>query len=126
MTNILNRFLIALAATALCAGAVTAQGRDPAYAAARAAGEIGEQPDGYLGVVGAGTPALRALVNSINISRKAVYTNGAAAGSTIEQFAFVSGCNLIAKTVPGEKYKTPSGEWKTRTSAPPERDQRCV
>jgi uncharacterized protein YdbL (DUF1318 family) len=126
MTNIHTRFAIALAATALCAGTVTAQGRDPAYAAARAAGEIGEQPDGYLGVVGAGTPAIRALVNSINISRKAVYTNGAAAGSTIEQFAFVSGCNLIAKTVPGEKYKTPGGEWKTRTSAPPERDQRCV
>jgi uncharacterized protein YdbL (DUF1318 family) len=126
MTKNHTRFLIALAATALCAGTVTAQGRDPAYAAARAAGEIGEQPDGYLGVVGAGTPAIRALVNSINISRKSVYTNGAAAGSTIEQFAFVSGCNLIAKTVPGEKYKTPGGEWKTRTSAPPERDQRCV
>jgi uncharacterized protein YdbL (DUF1318 family) len=126
MTKTHARFLIALAATALCAGAVTAQDRAPAYAAARAAGQVGEQPDGYLGVVGEGTPAIRALVNSINISRKSVYTAGASGGSTIEQFAFVSGCNLIAKTVPGEKYKTPGGEWKTRTSAPPERDQRCV
>ena len=33
----------------------TAQERDPAYAAARAAGQIGELPDGYIGVVG--TPA---------------------------------------------------------------------
>ncbi|MES2045252.1 MAG: YdbL family protein [Pseudomonadota bacterium] len=126
MTMNHSRFLIALAATALFAGAVNAQARDPAYAAARAAGQIGEQPDGYLGVVGEGTPAIRALVNSINISRKSVYTASASGGSTIEQFAFVSGCNLIAKTVPGEKYKTPAGEWKTRTSAPPERDQRCV
>ena len=126
MTKTHARFLIALAATALCAGPVTAQGRDPAYAAARAAGQVGEQPDGYLGVVGDGTPAIRALVNNINIQRKAAYTRGAGAGATIEQFAFVSGCNLIAKTVPGEKYKTPGGEWQTRTSAPPERDQRCV
>jgi uncharacterized protein YdbL (DUF1318 family) len=126
MTMNHSRFLVAFAATALFAGAVNAQARDPAYAAARAAGQIGEQPDGYLGVVGEGTPALRALVNSINISRKAVYTTSASGGSTIEQFAFVSGCNLIAKTVPGEKYKTPSGVWKTRTSAPPERDARCV
>lgn len=126
MTTTHARFLIAIAATALCAGAVTAQGRDPAYAAARAAGQVGEQPDGYLGVVGDGTPAIQALVNSINIQRKSIYTKGAAGGSTIEQFAFVSGCNLIAKTVPGEKYKTPGGLWKTRTSAPPERDSRCV
>jgi uncharacterized protein len=27
--------------------------RDPAYAAARAAGKVGEQADGYLGIVGA-------------------------------------------------------------------------
>ncbi|MFA5964261.1 MAG: YdbL family protein [Sphingomonas sp.] len=126
MTKTHARFIVALAAMSLCAGTALAQERDPAYAAARAAGQVGEQPDGYLGVVGEGTPAIRALVNSINIQRKSVYTKGAAASSTIEQFAFVSGCNLIAKTVPGEKYKTPGGEWKTRTSAPPERDSRCI
>ncbi|HEX8554635.1 MAG TPA: DUF1318 domain-containing protein, partial [Sphingomonas sp.] len=32
--------------------------RDPAYAAARAAGTVGEQPDGYLGVVGGGSADL--------------------------------------------------------------------
>lgn len=100
--------------------------RDPAYQAARSAGEIGEQPDGYLGVVGAGNADLRKLVNSINIQRKAKYTQSAAAGATVEQMAFASGCNLILKTVPGEKYQTPGGEWKTRTAAPPERDARCV
>jgi uncharacterized protein YdbL (DUF1318 family) len=100
--------------------------RDPAYQAARSAGQIGEQPDGYLGVVGAGTADLRALVNSINIQRKAKYTQSAAAGATVEQMAFASGCNLILKTVPGEKYQTPSGEWKTRTAGAPDRDPRCV
>jgi uncharacterized protein YdbL (DUF1318 family) len=100
--------------------------RDPAYQAARSAGQIGELPDGYLGVVGAGSAELRALVNSINIQRKAKYTQSAAAGATVEQMAFTSGCNLILKTAPGEKYQTPTGEWKTRTAAPPERDPRCV
>src|SRR3546814_18621357 len=88
--------------------------RDPAYAAARAAGQIGEQPDGYIGVVGAATPDLRALVNNINIQRKAAYTKQAASGATVEQMAFVAGCNLILKTTSGEKYKAPDGPWKTR------------
>ncbi|MEO7687805.1 MAG: YdbL family protein [Sphingomonas sp.] len=122
-----SKLLIAAAALAL-AGLSTAAfaQRDPAYQAARSAGQIGELPDGYLGVVGAGTPELRALVNSINIQRKAKYTQSAAAGATVEQMAFTSGCNLILKTAPGEKYQTPAGEWKTRAAAAPERDPRCV
>ena len=118
--------LAGLIATAAIAGVAFAQGRDPAYAAARAAGQVGEQPDGYLGIVGASTPALQAMVNDINIQRKAAYTRGAAAGGTVEQFAFVSGCNLILKTAPGEKYRAPDGSWKTRTASAPERDPRCV
>ncbi|WP_454278323.1 YdbL family protein [Sphingomonas sp. Marseille-Q8236] len=101
--------------------------RDPAYAAARAAGQVGEQPDGYLGIVGTATAELRTLVNSINIQRKAAYTQKAqASGATVEQMAFTSGCNLIAQTVSGEKYKTPEGVWKTRTGAAPERAPACV
>jgi hypothetical protein len=107
-------------------GAAWAQ-RDPAYAAARSAGQVGEQPDGYLGIVGAATADLRALVSSINIQRKSAYTAKAqASGATIEQLAFTSGCNLIAQTAPGEKYQTPGGTWRTRTAAAPERDARCV
>lgn len=115
----------ALAAALFGAGAAIAQ-RDPAYQAARSQGLVGEQVDGYLGIVGTPTPELRALVNNINIQRKAKYTESAANGATVEQFAFTSGCNLIAKTVPGEKYQTPGGLWKTRTDLPPERDSRCV
>jgi uncharacterized protein len=100
--------------------------RDPAYAAARAAGQVGEQVDGYLGIVGEPTPALRALVNNINIQRKAAYARQAGNGATIEQFAFVSGCNLILQTQPGEKYQTPGGAWATRSAGAPTRDPRCV
>ncbi|MBY0519926.1 MAG: YdbL family protein [Sphingomonas sp.] len=116
---------VALAVVGVSGGAALAQ-RDPAYQAARAAGEIGEQTDGYIGIVGNATPALRALVNNINIQRKAAYTQSAAASATVEQFAFTTACNLIARTAPGEKYQAPDGSWKTRTSAPPERDPRCI
>ena len=119
--------LIALAtAGAVVATSAYAQ-RDPAYAAARASGEVGEQPDGYLGIVGGATPTLRALVNNINIKRKAAYTQKAtSSGSTVEQMAFVSGCNLIGQTSAGEKYQTPTGEWATRGAGAPTRDARCV
>ena len=118
-----------VAAAAALAGLSTAAfaQRDPAYAAARAGGEVGEQPDGYLGLVGAASGDLRALVNNINIQRKSAYTQKAqASGATVEQLAFTSGCNLILQTNPGEKYKTPNGVWKTRTAGAPDRDSRCV
>lgn len=120
---------IAILSVAVLAAAGTAYAyaqRDPAYSAARSAGQIGEQTDGYLGIVGGATPELRALVNKINIQRKAAYTQGAQAGSTVEQFAFVSGCNLIARTQAGEMYQAPDGSWKKRGSGAPERDPRCV
>jgi uncharacterized protein YdbL (DUF1318 family) len=118
----------ALALTAALAVAIPSAmaQRDPAYEAARSAGQIGEQPDGYLGFVTAPTPAVRALVTDLNIKRKAAYTNGAPAGSTVEQFAFTTACNLIAKTKSGEKYKAPDGSWQTRGSDAPIRDSRCI
>jgi hypothetical protein len=124
----MRKFWMAMAvlATVGAAGAVWAQ-RDPAYAAARSAGQVGEQPDGYLGVVGSASAELRALVSKINIQRKSAYTQQAgASGATVEQFAFTSGCNLIAQTAPGEKYQAPGGAWRTRGAGAPERDPRCV
>ncbi len=103
-----------------------AQGRDPAYAAARAAGEVGERPDGYLAVIGAGSTALRRMVDDLNIKRKAVYAEHAAAqGTTIEAYALASACHLILQTQPGEKYQAPDGQWHARTEATPLRDPRC-
>jgi uncharacterized protein len=118
--------LLGLGAALLGTAPAQAQ-RDPAYQAARQAGQVGEQPDGYLGHVTPPTPEVRALVLDINIKRKDAYTKSAAAnGSTVEQFAFTTGCNLIARTLPGEKYKSPGGQWLTRGSGPPERDSRCL
>lgn len=120
--------LFALAA-ALVVGTVAAPAmaqRDPAYAAARAAGTVGERTNGYLGIVGAATPELQRLVDDINNQRREVYaTRAQAEGATLEQYALTAGCLAIARTTPGEKYQAPDGSWQTRTSAPPIRDPRC-
>jgi uncharacterized protein YdbL (DUF1318 family) len=126
MHALFRHFSAGLAVTIMLAAPASAQ-RDPAYQAARAQGLIGELPTGYLGYVTAPTPEIRRLVEDINIRRRAAYTErAAAANATVEQFAFTSGCNLIAQTTPGERYMAPDGSWRTRTSAPPERDSRCV
>ena len=114
-----------LAALALAAPAA-AQQRDPAYAAARASGQVGEKIDGYLGFPAAPSAEVRRLADDINIKRKAVYAERAQAnGATIEEYAFSAGCQAIARTVPGEKYQAPDGSWQTRTAAAPLRDPRC-
>ncbi len=117
----------ALGALALTGIAVPALAqRDPAYDAARSAGQIGEKMDGYLGIVGASNSALEALVRDLNIKRRAVYADKAkAANATLEEYAFTAGCINISRTQPGERYQAPGGEWQARTSAPPLRDPRC-
>jgi uncharacterized protein len=101
--------------------------RDPAYQSARSGGLVGEKPDGYLGFVTPPSAAIKALVDDINIKRKAVYTEQALAnGSTVEEFAFRNGCRLVKeKTVAGEKYMAPDRTWKTRDASPPLMDVRC-
>ena len=128
--NLINaRFgtsLAAMAALALLGANPAYAERDPAYAAAREAGQVGERVDGYLGYVGPASPALRAVVEDINIKRKAVYAQKAQANNaTLEEYALTSGCVLIMQTKPGEKYQGPDGSWQTRTAAAPLRDSRC-
>lgn len=124
-----RRTLIAATAIALAVGGAAGTAwaeRDPAYAAARSAGQVGEKTDGYLGLVGAGNQALKDMVDDLNIKRKAVYAEKAKVQhATLEEYAFTSGCLLISQTQPGEKYQGPDGSWKTRTAAAPERDPRC-
>ena len=128
MKNSVEMTIAALLLGVTATGAMAYQaGRDPAYQSARQSGLVGEKADGYLGFVSSPSPAIKALVEDINIKRKAAYTERAAAtGSTVEQFAFTSGCNLVANTKPGEKYRTPDGRWLTRDNSPPVRDSRCL
>jgi hypothetical protein len=112
------------AAVVLVPGTAMAQ-RDPAYAAARSAGQVGEKPDGYLAALGGGG-SVSSIVDDLNIKRRAAYTNEARTQSvTVDQVAFVAGCRNIARTEAGEKYQAPDGSWKTRGGTAPVRDARC-
>lgn len=127
--NSVTKTVLAIAAAATAIGGLATPAfaqRDPAYAAARSAGQVGERMDGYLGIVVAETPALRRIVNDINIKRRAVYSERAkATNATIEEYAFTAGCQAILATVSGEKYQAPDGSWQTRGSNAPLRDPRC-
>lgn len=115
---------LVLAAVTLPAPA--AAQRDPAYEAARQAGQVGEKTDGFLGVVGNQPEAVQRLVNDLNIKRRANYAERAQAqNATLQEYALTQGCVLIARTQPGEKYQAPDGNWQTRTSTPPQRHPRC-
>jgi len=106
-----------LLAALLGAGApVLAQTADRIVEAARDAGTVGEQADGYLGIRG-GTADLAKHVGQINIQRRAVYTDTAAAktGVTVVDVAAAAGCQLLANRVaPNHYYRTSTGEWRQR------------
>ena len=115
---------LALAGMALSAPAVAQ--RDPAYQAARTAGQLGEKIDGYLGVVGSQPAAVESLANDINIRRRENYAQKAQEqGVTLQEYAITQGCILISRTQPGEKYQAPDGSWQTRGSGPPQLHPRC-
>ncbi len=79
--------------------------------AAKAQGLVGEQLDGYLGVVEA-TPDAVALAADINSKRKAAYESIARQnGATLAQVGALTGQKVIAKAAPGTYVKAPDGKW---------------
>ena len=91
-----------------------------ASAQLRASGQVGEQADGYLGLVGSAPAAVRAQVDSVNIKRRAYYTDLAAKrGAKIEEVAATTACELFrTKVAEGQYYRLPDGVWRQRDSAP--------
>ncbi len=80
---------------------------------AKAAGWVGERPDGYVGLVRSDAPpGTRDLVNRINAERRANYAAIAArTGTTAEKVGLVAGQKLINATPRGQYVMTQSGQW---------------
>ncbi|MGD9809701.1 MAG: YdbL family protein [Sphingobium sp.] len=87
---------------------------------ALAAGSVGEQADGYLGIAGTVSDAIRAEVDAINIKRRAAYTDLAAKrGVTVADAAAATGCQTLATRVKtGQVYRIGSGPWQTKGAGP--------
>lgn len=85
--------------------------------AAIARGEIGEQIDGYLGIVDGASPssAVRNAMQEINIARKSVYTEAALSGvQPAGVYAQLTGEKQIKKSAPGTYVKDSTGVWKKK------------
>ena len=92
----------------------------PAVDAARAAGQVGERYDGYMGVVGAVSGAVRSQVATINIRRRSLYSNLAARkGVSPQDVGVTAGCQLLARVAVGEAYLPAEGGWRRRGPGQP-------
>jgi hypothetical protein len=84
--------------------------------AAKAAGTVGEQADGYLGFVsGSADSGVTAAVNEINAARANVYAETAAkSGVTRDAAGQATGAQLIGKVPGGQYFKPMGGAWTKR------------
>ena len=118
----MTRRLIATAALALFAAAVPAAAQTPLVNAARNSGQAGERYDGYMGLVGPVSAALRSQVSTINIRRRSLYSNlGSGRGAMAQDVGLTAGCQLLARVQVGQAYLLADGQWRRRTpgQAPP-------
>ncbi|AMK22798.1 YdbL family protein [Sphingobium sp. SJ10-10] len=120
-----RKFLMiaASAAVALATGLVMtspARAQSGVVAAAMASGAVGEQADGYLGIAGSVSDAVRSEVESINIKRRAVYTDLAGKrGVTVQDVAAATGCQTLSSRVKqGQVYRIGAGAWQTKGAGP--------
>jgi uncharacterized protein YdbL (DUF1318 family) len=115
---LLGAFLLA-AALALPAHA---QAADAVVAQARAAGQVGEQADGYLGYPGGAVSAdVRSHVDQINLRRRALYTSRASQRNvSVNEMAAAVACEIFqGRVAVGERYRDESGQWRQRTASQP-------
>ena len=81
---------------------------------ARSQGLLGEQADGYVGIVVRPTPELERLASEINAKRRAHYAEIAERnGTSLEAVAALAGKKLIEGAPSGQFVKT-NGGWKKK------------
>ena len=110
--NVGAAVLLALAAAPPAAIAQTAAEK-ATVDAAKAAGVVGEQADGFLGFVKPGDSATQAAVAAINAGRAQLYREAAAKNGVSVAAAGASAfTNVVqARIKPGEFYKPNGGGW---------------
>jgi uncharacterized protein YdbL (DUF1318 family) len=110
--------MAAALATAIGGGAGIAHAmlQDSASAELRATGQVGEQADGYLGIVRDTSGEIRSKVNAVNIKRRAYYTEIAQKrNAKIEEVGAATACEIFASRIqPGQFYRLSDGVWRQR------------
>jgi hypothetical protein len=97
--------------------APAASAQTPAMDAARAAGQIGERFDGYIGVAAPVSATVRSQIAAINIQRRTLYSNLATSkGASPQDVGFTAGCQLLARVPVGGAYMWADGAWRRRAA----------
>lgn len=105
--------LLLASTLSLPALALDLAGAMQALPAAKAAGQLGEQTDGYLGVVAGGGEAGE-IARLINQARRAEYQNLAAQNKIqLSDVEAMAGKKAIDKTPPGQ-YVRVDGQWRRK------------
>lgn len=100
-------------AFSLAVSAPIASAADPVIEAAKDAGTVGEQVDGYLGLVtGSAEPAVQRMVNEINAKRRGLYESKAReTGATVAEVGIATGMKQIEKAPAGQFVMRANGQW---------------
>lgn len=111
MKRLLSILYVALYTTALFADINSMRARLPKVVELKDKGLVGEQADGYLGVV-EDKEGASAVVAEENADRKSVYSDRAKAqGQSVEVFGAVIGGAKTRDEQPGRFIKNSSGKW---------------
>ncbi|HKR16830.1 YdbL family protein [Rhizorhapis sp.] len=121
-----KKYLLMLAGAVVLVGGVamawtgSARAQSSIVTQAIANGTVGEQADGYLGVKGSVPANVKAEVDSINIKRRAAYTDLAAKrGVTVADVAAATGCKTLSSRVQaGQSYRLNDGSWHVKGPGP--------
>lgn len=86
-----------------------------ALAAAKAAGQIGERPDGLVGAVPGAPASAQALAEQVNAQRLARYREIAKGnGTALDKVQAVAGQQLIERTPAGQFVMNAAGQWQRK------------
>ena len=114
LSQLLCTAVIALLVT-LAFGLSTSDAQTLDLQSAKAQGLVGEQANGYLGIPNPpGTVEVQKLVADINLKRRALYQQRAAALSppvSLEQYEAIAGAKLVQSAKPGEYVQGSDGRW---------------
>jgi uncharacterized protein YdbL (DUF1318 family) len=105
-----TRLIGVLSAAVLLAAAPLARADE--LDSAKAAGQVGERADGYLGVVGSAPPGISNLVNDVNAKRRAKYGEIAKQnGTAVDAVGALMGQKLIERAPSGQYVMGADGRW---------------
>ena len=105
---------------AACLAVSAAAQSSPAIRAAKAAGQVGERYDGFLGYASYLPASTRREVDAINIRRRSHYANLAAArGVSPQDVGVTAGCVTLRSVQVGDAYLLADNRWRRRAAGQP-------